>query len=92
MALSAKLIWEGGQEDVYGMGKRNVAILYEYWVFFKLLTVISELFNLKSPDINNLILPTKDDLALQLKQGIYLPLKGVYESPLRKLNIEFSYN
>jgi predicted component of viral defense system (DUF524 family) len=92
MALSAKLIWEGGQEDVYGMGKRNVAILYEYWVFFKLLTVISELFNLKSPDINNLIQPTQDDLALQLKQGKYLPLKGVYESALRKLNIEFSYN
>ena len=34
--MAARLSWKGG-EDVYGAGKRNVAKLYEYWVFFKLL-------------------------------------------------------
>ena len=31
--LAAKLIWTGG-EDVYGVGKRDIATLYEYWLFF----------------------------------------------------------
>ena len=33
--LAAKLIWQGG-EDVYGAGKKDIATLYEYWLFFKL--------------------------------------------------------
>ena len=37
--LAAKLIWYGG-EDVYEAGKRDVAVLYEYWLFFKLLDII----------------------------------------------------
>ena len=31
--LAAKLVWHGG-EDVYSGGKRDVAVLYEYWLFF----------------------------------------------------------
>ena len=38
--LAAKLIWQGG-EDVYGAGKKDIATLYEYWLFFKLLDSIS---------------------------------------------------
>ena len=41
--LAAKLIWSGG-EAVYGAGKKDIATLYEYWVFFKLLDLFQELF------------------------------------------------
>ena len=34
--LAAKLIWKGG-DDVYDGGKKDVALLYEYWIFFVLL-------------------------------------------------------
>ncbi|MBM3418643.1 MAG: DUF2357 domain-containing protein, partial [Bacteroidetes bacterium] len=34
--LAAKLIWKGG-EDIYSGGKKDIATLYEYWLFFKLL-------------------------------------------------------
>ena len=32
--MAAKICWSGG-EDVYGAGNRNIAVLYEYWVFFE---------------------------------------------------------
>ncbi|MCC8114693.1 MAG: DUF2357 domain-containing protein, partial [Bacteroidales bacterium] len=34
--LAAKLTWKGG-DNVYKAGKRNVAALYEYWLFFRLM-------------------------------------------------------
>jgi predicted component of viral defense system (DUF524 family) len=89
--LAAKLVWHGG-EDVYAGNKKDVAVLYEYWLFFKLLEVIKELFQLDSLSINELMEKTKDGLGLKLKQGQYLPVKGVYKAETRVLNIEFSYN
>jgi len=89
--LAAKLIWTGG-DDVYKAGKKNIATLYEYWLFFKLLELFSEIFKLELGDISNLIVPTKDKLGLQLKQGRHIALKGIYESQNRKLNVQFSYN
>jgi len=31
--LAAKLFWQGG-EDVYSGDKKDVAVLYEYWLIF----------------------------------------------------------
>ncbi len=89
--LAAKLIWQGG-EDVYGAGKKDIAILYEYWLFFKLLELFQELFAIRPKDISDLIKPTKDGLNLQIKQGKFTALKGVYATSTRKLNIQFNYN
>lgn len=89
--LAAKLIWHGG-EDVYSGNKRDVATLYEYWVFFKLLNLIEEVFDISGKSIDNLIEETKDGLGLKLKQGRFLPIKGIYNSGNRPLNVEFSYN
>lgn len=89
--LAAKVVWRGG-EDVYSGNKRDVAVLYEYWLFFKLLDLVKEVFKIEPENIENLIKPTDDGLGLQLRQGQYLPLKGVYSSQTRKLNVEFSYN
>ena len=89
--LAAKLIWQGG-DDVYGAGKKDIATLYEYWLFFKLLDLFQELFQIDPKDISELIKPTKDGLNLQIKQGKFTALKGVFETNSRKLNIQFNYN
>lgn len=89
--LAAKLVWHGGN-DVYSADKKDVAVLYEYWLFFKLLDILKDVFKIEPKDLNELIKPTSDGLGLQLKQGQYLPLKGVYDGGTRKLAIEFSYN
>lgn len=89
--LAAKLIWHGG-EDVYRAGKRDVAILYEYWLFFKLLGLFKEIFTIDPEPIEKLIEPTSDGLGLKLRSGQHFPLSGTYISPKRKLKIEFSYN
>lgn len=89
--LAAKLVWHGG-EDVYEAGKRDVATLYEYWLFFKLLEVVRAVFNVDPKGIDELIKPTADGLGLQLKQGKHFPIQGVCDLGTRKLNVEFSYN
>lgn len=89
--LAAKMIWKGG-DDVYGGNKRDVAVLYEYWLFFKLLEIMGEVFKIEAMSVENLIEETDDGVGLKLKRGKYLPMKGIYISDSRKLNIEFSYN
>ncbi|MEX2514187.1 MAG: DUF2357 domain-containing protein [Cyclobacteriaceae bacterium] len=89
--LAAKLIWKGGN-DVYGAGKKDIATLYEYWLFFKLLELLQEIFKIDPKDISDLIQPTTDGLSLQIKQGKSTPLIGIYDSGSRKLSIRFNYN
>lgn len=89
--LAAKLTWKGG-DDVYDGNKRDVAVLYEYWLFFKLIEIVTDVFNLKSPDPEALLEETSDGFGLKLKQGEYLPIKGVSEIGSRKLYVQLSYN
>lgn len=89
--LAAKLVWHGG-DDVYSGNKRDVAVLYEYWLFFKLLDTIKEVFKIDSLATEKLIEKTNDGLGLKLKQGKFLPIEGVYITENRKLRVEFSYN
>ena len=89
--LAAKLIWNGG-EDVYEAGKRDVAVLYEYWLFFKLLDLIKKVFEIDPVSTEELIVKTEDGLGLKLKQGQHIAVKGVFNGNSRKLNVEFSYN
>jgi len=89
--LAAKMVWHGG-DDVYSGNKRDVAVLYEYWLFFKLLEIVTEVFKIAPLATEKLIDETKDGLGLKLRQGKFFPVKGVYLNETRKLNIEFSYN
>jgi len=89
--LAAKLIWAGG-DDIYSAGKKDIATLYEYWLFFKLLDLFQSIFKIEPKDVSGLIKETPDGLNLQLKQGKHTPLQGVYDSGSRKLNIRFNYN
>jgi predicted component of viral defense system (DUF524 family) len=90
-AMAAKLVWHGG-EQVFGAGQRDVATLYEYWVFFKLLDVVASVFKLDKPASESLLEPTADGFGLKLKAGRYLPLHGHSAQPGRMLAVQFSYN
>jgi predicted component of viral defense system (DUF524 family) len=89
--LAAKLIWKGG-DDIYSGGKKDIATLYEYWLFFKLLDLFQTIFAIEPKDISDLIKETPDGLSLQIKQGKFTALQGIYDSGNRKLNIRFNYN
>ena len=89
--LAAKLIWQGG-DNVYDAGKKDIATLYEYWLFFTLLDLFKEVFEIEPKSIAELIQYDKGQLSLNLKQGTAIAMKGVYKSPSRNLNIQFSYN
>jgi len=89
--LAAKLIWTGG-DNIYSGGKKDIATLYEYWLFFTLLDLFQAIFEIEPKDISELIKETPDGLNLQIKQGKFTALRGVYDSGNRKLNIRFNYN
>lgn len=89
--LAAKLIWNGG-DNVYSAGKKDIATLYEYWLFFTLLDLLKEVFEIEPKSIEELIQYDKGQLTLNLKQGTAIALKGIYKSETRNLNIQFSYN
>jgi predicted component of viral defense system (DUF524 family) len=89
--LAAKLIWTGG-DDVYKGGKKDIATLYEYWLFFKLLDLFQGIFDIEPKDISDLVKETPDGLSLQIKQGRFTALRGVFDSGSRKLAIRFNYN
>lgn len=89
--LAAKLIWKGG-DNVYDAGKKDIATLYEYWLFFTLLDLLKEVFEIEPKSIAELIQCDKGLLSLSLKQGAAIALKGVYKSSSRNLNVQFSYN
>lgn len=89
--LASKIIWKGG-DDIYSGGKKDIATLYEYWLFFKLLDLFQSIFEIEPNDILDLITETSDGLNLQIKQGKFTALSGFYDSGSRKLNIRFNYN
>jgi predicted component of viral defense system (DUF524 family) len=89
--LAAKLVWKGG-DDVYSGGKKDIATLYEYWLFFKLLDLFKSIFDIEPKEISELIKETNDGLSLQLKQGNHTALSGIYDASGRRLNIRFNYN
>lgn len=90
-SIAAKLVWAGGNQ-VYEMGQRDVATLYEYWTFFELLNIVSKVFILEKPDLKSLITQTGDGFSIRLKAGKHTALKGTCSHYGRKLNICFSYN
>ena len=89
--LAAKISWKGG-DNVYEGGKRNVAVLYEYWVFFKLLEVVSRVFEIEPVSINKLVKTDDDKINLEIQQGKMTMIEGQYDAGGRKFNVRFYYN
>lgn len=91
--LAAKLIWKGG-DDIYKAGKRDIAVLYEYWLFFVLYDLMKTKFKINDNNATykHLIEPTDDGLNVMVKSGKLTALEGTYHSDGRELHIKFSYN
>ncbi|MBA5791721.1 DUF2357 domain-containing protein [Flavobacterium sp. xlx-214] len=92
--LASKLIWQGG-EEVYEAGKRDIATLYEYWLFFQLYDLIIQKFNLQAyqnQNFDHLFEMDEAGLSLKLKSGKELVIKGETNFESRNLTIRFSYN
>jgi len=91
--LAAQITWKGG-DNVYQAGKRNVAALYEYWVFFKLLDIVKETFHLEltEEDEKKLVKTDKDKINLELKQGHMKMIGGQFREASRTLNVRLYYN
>lgn len=89
--LASELVWRGG-EDVYGAGKRDMAALYEYWLFFQLLRLFRDKFELAAPPARTLFEHTDGGLNLRLKVNEPLGIHGRCLRHARRLNVRFHYN
>ncbi len=91
---AAELSWEGG-EDIFHAGQRDVASLYEYWLFFELLEwFCMKCCNGDRPPIEELIEGLDEGTPnLRLKKHYQLgPFKGSFAGQSRRLNARFAYN
>jgi len=91
---AAELSWEGG-EDLFYAGQRNVADLYEYWLFFELLDWFCRTCRGgERPAIEELIEGLEDGSPnLRLKKRLQLgPFVGTFAGQSRRLNARFAYN
>ncbi|MCC8199685.1 MAG: DUF2357 domain-containing protein [Tannerellaceae bacterium] len=91
--MAARLVWKGG-DGVYEAGKKDIATLYEYWLFFQLMELVTEVFQLPPALADKLIVPSKEGLELTLKQGKAQVVKGISpgKGNQRNLHVEFHYN
>jgi hypothetical protein len=89
--LASELVWKGG-EDVYGAGKRDMAALYEYWLFFQLLRLFRDKFELTSPPAKTLFEHTDSGLNLRLRVDEPLGIEGRCLRHARRLHVRLHYN
>lgn len=94
--LAPKIIWKGG-DQVYEAGKRDIAVLYEYWLFFTLYDLFKDKFRLdkhtyEDKAYEHLIESTADGLNVMVKAGRHTAIEGVCDFGSRKLRIKYSYN
>jgi len=90
----AQLVWKGSA-DVFEAGARNVATLYEYWLFFQLEKLFRQRFACEKPLHSIVVDKDKAPPQLKLKRGIELrtPVAGVWsDTACRKLKAEFHFN
>jgi len=92
--VGAQLAWEGGQ-DVWHGGARNVATLYEYWLFFQLEGLFRTKFACAEP-LHSVLVENDSGLPrLKLQHGLELrtPIGGVWSHTAgRHLAAEFHFN
>ena len=91
---SAQLAWAGSAE-VFEAGSRNVATLYEYWLFFQLEAIFRQRFACEQP--LHVVVVDKDKVPPQfvLKRGVELrtPVAGVWsKTAKRPMQAEFHFN
>jgi hypothetical protein len=91
---AAELSWEGG-EDLFHAGQRDVASLYEYWLFFELLGwFCQKCRGGNRPAVEELIEGLEEGSPnLRLRKRMELgPFVGTFAGQSRRLNARFAYN
>ena len=91
---AAELSWEGG-EELFHAGQRDVASLYEYWLFFELLGWFCQKCRGGSrPPVEELIEGLEEGSPnLRLRKRMELgPFVGTFAGQSRRLNARFAYN
>lgn len=91
---AAELSWKGG-EELFHAGQRDVASLYEYWLFFELLEwFCKKCRNGDRPPIEELIEGLDEGSPnLKLKKRFELgPFTGSFAGQSRRLQARFAYN
>lgn len=90
--VASQLTWEGG-DLVYEAGKRDIATLYEYWLFFKLHDLVAQTFGLEDGQLaQKLLSPDKNGVHIHLKSGRQTIIEGISSFSQRRLRVRFSYN
>jgi predicted component of viral defense system (DUF524 family) len=97
--VTAQLSWkfDNDQDNLFTGGKKDIASLYEYWVFFVLFKTLTEKYgdySRKSPKdwIEGLIVSDSKGLGLTLQEGKTRAFEFNYNSGKRSLTIKFYYN
>lgn len=88
--VAANLEWSGG-EDVFSAGLRDVAALYEYWVYFELARVIAEILG-HPLDLSALFSVTDHEMSLNLKRGVDSELVGRTTRRNREIRLSLFFN
>jgi predicted component of viral defense system (DUF524 family) len=91
---AAELSWEGG-EELFHAGQRDVASLYEYWLFFELLSWFCQKCRMGDrPPVEELIEGLEEGSPnLRLRKRMELgPFVGTFAGQSRRLNARFAYN
>lgn len=91
---AAELSWEGG-EELFHAGQRDVASLYEYWLFFELLGwFCQKCRGGNRPAVEELIEGLEEGSPnLRLRKRMELgPFVGTFAGQSRRLNARFAYN
>ncbi len=87
---AAVLSWQGG-EDVYGAGQRDVATLYEFWVFLQLAGTVAKICQ-RSFDLSGLVEVNPDHLGVGLRRGRQTVVSGSVARLGRTLHAELWFN
>lgn len=86
---AAQLTWQGG-EEIFHAGQRDLATLYEFWVFIELFKVVRGLC--RTLDGAPLLELSEEGVNLALKAGKECRLSGSTEYLGRAIRVDLFYN
>ena len=87
--VAASIDFEGS-DDLFSAGQRDVAALYEYWVFLELARIVEELGFVV--DRGPLLEVSKNGMSLNLRRGTECQLEARGERHGRRVTLELWFN
>lgn len=88
--FGASLCWAGGEEVFHG-GQRNVATLYEYWVFLELAKIVSGLCQ-HPLSLPSLVQASQSKINLVLQRSVAHSLTGQFQCNGRTFDVSLTFN